>query len=612
MAQVLTVKPEFVNTTKVFIGGTLTLLNNDLTQEQLLAIWQKQEFRNFIDITYTNVADSFPESYVVDPNLFHAYDSGEVTHDPTKTNYPAGTVGKTLNEMKVGVDSLQGKPATRPVLLLDFANSRFLDPLFTFTRNSVGTYIDRNGYIKTAQANKPRFTHDPVTLEALGLLLEESRANLLTYSTDLSSNTFTKSGLSIVSGEVSPTGTTDGFLLTDNAVGQESYINKAVTIVDTTVHTYSVFVKPYTIGSNFKIQVTSSSSGVFATFNLLTGSKVSGNAFGTGFTFVGSKITRYRNGWYRCEVSFTANVLNLSVQIIPVVGIHTAAAEKMAIFGPQLAKGDESSSYIPTAATTVTREQDSIAITGNSYTQLFGQVTTGTIIVTGVIGKISNANGKYVMFTGNATAGGSNRLGVMVENNAVKGFIVSDGLSQYEDVVANANPNFTIGFAFTGNSAISAVNGVLGIKDTTVTVPALSEFRVGFDYSPNTTIKSIMFYPEYLSDNELKIITATSGLSGKNASQIPAVEDLHRGAFVSPDAILRSLGKQEFSVDGTGASVTRNIRRPYDFGFEVVDSSGATAITATPSVSCSANTDNALTFTAPVGKTLTYAITPVL
>ena len=66
----------------------------------------------------------------------------------------------------------------------------------------------------------------------------------------------------------------------------------------------------------------------------------------------------------------------------------------------------------------------------------------------------------------------------------------------------------------------------------------------------------------------------------------------------------------EFSIDGTGASVTRNIRRDYDYEFEIVDSSGVT-ITAQPASSCTAGTDNALTFTAPVGKTLTYAITPV-
>ncbi|NBB32142.1 hypothetical protein, partial [Cellulophaga sp. BC115SP] len=80
MAQTLIVKPQHVNTAQVFIDGKSILLNNNLTQEQLLAIWQRAEFRSFIDITYTNIADSFPENFEIDPTLFHAYDSGEISY----------------------------------------------------------------------------------------------------------------------------------------------------------------------------------------------------------------------------------------------------------------------------------------------------------------------------------------------------------------------------------------------------------------------------------------------------------------------------------------------------------------------------------------------------
>ena len=73
--------------------------------------------------------------------------------------------------------------------------------------------------------------------------------------------------------------------------------------------------------------------------------------------------------------------------------------------------------------------------------------------------------------------------------------------------------------------------------------------------------------------------------------------------------ILSALNRQELSVDGTAASVTRNIRRPYDFSFAIVDASGVT-VTSQPAVACLANTDNSLIFTAPMGKTITYAITP--
>ena len=49
----------------------------------------------------------------------------------------------------------------------------------TFTRASVGTYFDVAGALQDAAINAPRFTYDPATHEALGLLVEETRTNLV-------------------------------------------------------------------------------------------------------------------------------------------------------------------------------------------------------------------------------------------------------------------------------------------------------------------------------------------------------------------------------------------------------------------------------------------------
>ena len=73
-------------------------------------------------------------------------------------------------------------PTIKPSLNLNFARSRSLDSRITFTRASVGTYVGRDGLIKTAGENEARFDHDPETLESLGLLIEESRTNIITSS----------------------------------------------------------------------------------------------------------------------------------------------------------------------------------------------------------------------------------------------------------------------------------------------------------------------------------------------------------------------------------------------------------------------------------------------
>lgn len=59
---------------------------------------------------------------------------------------------------------------------MDFEN------LLNFERASVATYYDANGVLQTAAIDEPRLDHDPVTLEPLGLLIEEGRTNIILNS----------------------------------------------------------------------------------------------------------------------------------------------------------------------------------------------------------------------------------------------------------------------------------------------------------------------------------------------------------------------------------------------------------------------------------------------
>ena len=82
-------------------------------------------------------------------------------------------------------------PTDSPSLVLDFANSRRLDPRITFTRAQTGnisSYMGPDGLIKYAGPDQPRFDHryNSVTgeVESLGLLIEESRVNAFDDFTD--------------------------------------------------------------------------------------------------------------------------------------------------------------------------------------------------------------------------------------------------------------------------------------------------------------------------------------------------------------------------------------------------------------------------------------------
>ena len=130
-------------------------------------------------------------------------------------------------------------PTIEPSLKLDFANARALDPRITFTRASTATYVGANGLIKTAGVNEPRFDHDPITGESLGLLIEESRTNSVEYSEDLSNAYWNKQNCSLGATTVAPDGTNSAYLVIPNNVdtnghrvkiGKGEFRNKFITI----------------------------------------------------------------------------------------------------------------------------------------------------------------------------------------------------------------------------------------------------------------------------------------------------------------------------------------------------------------------------------------------
>ena len=65
-----------------------------------------------------------------------------------------------------------------------------LDKL-TYTGGN-GTFVGSDGYIQQATTNVPRFDHDPLSRISEGLLMEESRTNLIPYSEDFGNAAWTK------------------------------------------------------------------------------------------------------------------------------------------------------------------------------------------------------------------------------------------------------------------------------------------------------------------------------------------------------------------------------------------------------------------------------------
>lgn len=285
---------------------------------------------------------------------------------------------RSIQDAAIDIQSDSAAPTRqtlRPSLNLDFVNSQTVDPRVTFSRSSVATYVAKTGYIKTASIDEPRIEFDPVTKECKGLLLEETRTNLI-----LNGINFNDSGsygwnkirtIAIPNMGYAPDGTYSATKLVADAASGSHDMNLPYypSHNASQAYTFSVYVKAAGTNRVYINFVNSGYSSVIgADFNLSTGT-VGSSTGSTGGVVANSGIINVGNGWYRIYISgtVTANAFNSSNVTISLfdnsgssiwVGDYNTGAY---IWGAQLEAGIYPSSYIyPT-----------IAFTGRSSTATF-------------------------------------------------------------------------------------------------------------------------------------------------------------------------------------------------------------------------------------------------
>lgn len=408
-----------------------------------------------------------------------------------------------------------------PSLDLRFADNESLvdattgQNLVSFTRASSGTYVDSQGVIRTATTNEPRFDHNPTTGESLGLLVEESRTNLLQRSEEFDNAYWTKGGSTIsANSATAPDGlTTADKLVEDTSTGSHRLYVGTTSLAASTAHSLSVYVKA--AGRTFIRVEARDSAGVFAAqdFNLTTLAITSAGS-GTG------SISSLGNGWYRCTVTGTSSasggvgtVLFWALSAPSGTSYTGDGTSGLLLWGAQLEAGAFPTSYIPTTTAAVTRSADVATNSGASFSSWFNSSAMT------VYSEASSASGA-------AYSGYIYSIGADF-NNSIQHYRQSDFQPVARVRTAGADEYGAIGngavwtgtsvnkfaLALSATSGRQASNGLLtaGSDDTSITFPSMSSMTIGFSVGGssyfNGHIRRLAFFPQRLSNPVLQAIT---------------------------------------------------------------------------------------------------------
>jgi len=325
-------------------------------------------------------------------------------------------------------------------------------------RATTATRVNSAGLIESVANNIPRL--DYTNGSCPSILVEPQRTNLLTYSEQFDNAAWGKFLTTITPNTViSPSGVqnADTFETSTNSSGV-LFIDSFVSIGDKTL---SIYAKK---GNNDIIDIGFFDVTEFtARFNLTSGTLVSQT------TGLNSTIESVDNDWYRLAI--TKNIT--SVGGVFIINSTPLINKTIYIWGAQLEAGSNATSYIPTVATTVTRNADLISKTGIS--DLIGQ-TEGTIYAEVDLRNVILATRGILEIR---TSGTQTIALICFSNGNLGGYIINS-TDQFVRSITTVAGTYKLALAYSASSTALYINGVLvGAQSTSVNIPPSNAIQLG-------------------------------------------------------------------------------------------------------------------------------------
>lgn len=358
-----------------------------------------------------------------------------------------------------------------------------------------------------------RFDYDPVTLAPKGLLIEEQRSNLILYSDQFDNAVWAKELGSITStSELSPSGLAIADVFTETATSGIHGARNSTAIVTTigTTVTGTIFLKKGTRRYAFlSIYDGLLYNSVVVDLNTATITSTDG-------TIAHSSVLVSSNGFVRiaigCVQRSTTNTYlywGTSDSATPTYtsgrpSFLGSASETLIVWGAQLEAGAFATSYIPTAASQVTRAADVATIQGSNFYSWYNQNEgsfsvnyltefSGVADTTRYVLSLDNSASKRVIYYG---AGGE--IATCFDGSTIiTSGVDTTGLNA--KLVSAYNPS---------NRYIAANNNAVASGSVVSTYSYSASLNISSPTSLCGWIKSISYYPQKLSDSVLKGLTA--------------------------------------------------------------------------------------------------------
>ncbi len=356
----------------------------------------------------------------------------------------------------------------------------------------------------TDRLNVPRLTYQNGGGGCPSLLLEKQSTNEANYSQDFGNAYWSKGGATITANATtSPDGTQDADKIAENTTSTTThYINKGFTLSATT-YTLGVFAKASERKWIFLIATTSADVGAF--FDLENG--VVGNV-SSGYS---ASIENFGNGWYRCNLTFTATAATWYINYLTATANNTynyagTIGSGIFVWGAQLEASSYPTSYIPTTSSSATRVLDECSKTGIS--SLIGQ-TEGVLFVDFQFQQY-DGQPKWVAFLG----GGASYIGIYTNSSSKFVCEISNsGANQFinDSYTFAINQRYKIALAYKANDFVLYINGTQVATDSSGTVPSTSQLSLQYNTTPDNltsrTYNQVVVFPTRLTNAELASLT---------------------------------------------------------------------------------------------------------